>query len=75
MRELDQVFLYKINALLGEGKKFSRDHEAERYPSFVVLEADGNVIGKWSGYEKNHFIKSLKDVLGRRSLSLTEGKP
>ena len=69
MKELDQVVLFKANNTMGEGKRLARAHEAERNPTFVVLEADGKFIGKWSGYEKEDFLKSLKDLLGSRAAS------
>ena len=54
---------------MGEGKKLARTHEADRNPTFVVLEPDGRFVGKWSGYEKDDFIKSLNGILAARIAS------
>jgi thioredoxin-related protein len=57
---------------MGEGKKLAREYEAARNPTFVVLEANGTLVGKWSGYEKDDFIKSLNDLLTTRNATPLE---
>jgi tetratricopeptide (TPR) repeat protein len=62
-RALEPVFLYQTNAEKGEGKTLAKEFRVRAYPSFILLDANGEIIDRWVGYEKNFLIKTMEMVL------------
>jgi tetratricopeptide (TPR) repeat protein len=62
-KALEPVFLYQTNAEKGEGKDLAKEFRVRAYPSFILLNADGEIIDRWIGYEKNFMIKTMDMVL------------
>lgn len=59
---MQKVVLYKANAQLG-GSKLARTHGTPANPTFLLLDPEGELLGKWSGYDKSSFITSLNQTL------------
>ena len=70
--ELGKVVLFKIDAEKGEGIELAKRYKVSGYPTFVLTNAEGNVIDRWSGYGKDYFIDSLQ--VGMSDLSTIETK-
>ena len=47
------------------GKKLARAHGTPGNPTFLVLDSGGELLRKWSGYDKKDFIRSLKQTLAK----------
>ncbi len=47
---LTSVILYKVNAEKGEGVALAKKYEVTGYPSFIALNAKGEVSDRWIGY-------------------------
>jgi len=58
IKVLDNVILYKANAQFG-GKELAETHGAPGYPTFLVMDPKGELLGKWSGYGKAAFLSNL----------------
>ena len=61
---MDKVVLYKANARLG-GRKLAKTHGTPANPTFLLLDPEGGLLGKWSGYDKDSFISNLNRSLAR----------
>lgn len=44
------VVLFKIDAEKGEGVDMSRTYDVSGYPTFILMNAGGEVLDRWSGY-------------------------
>ncbi len=66
MAALDGVVLFAIDAEKGIGQALAKEHKVRGYPTFILLNADGQIVDRWIGYAKDHFIgtlgKALKDT-------------
>jgi tetratricopeptide (TPR) repeat protein len=61
---LDQVVLCSIDGEKGDGPSLEKQNEVKGHPTFIVLNADGAVVGRWSGYSKSDkFIESLSSAV------------
>jgi tetratricopeptide (TPR) repeat protein len=57
---LDQVVLCSIDGEKGDGPSLEKQNEVKGHPTFIVLNADGAAVGRWSGYSKSdQYIESL----------------
>jgi len=60
---LQNFLLYKIDAEKGEGVDLAKTYEIHGYPTYVVMNQDGNTIYRWAGYEKNDFMTRAQGIL------------
>lgn len=62
-KSLGQVVLFKTDAEKGDGIQLAAEHNVKSYPTFVVLNADGKTMERWSGYEKQWFVNALSGAV------------
>jgi len=56
----EEVVLYKVDAEKGEGIQMARAYEVSGYPTFVLMNADGELLDRWSGYgDPSGFLENL----------------
>lgn len=60
---LESVVLFKADAEKGEGKDLAAEFNAKSYPTFVVVNSQGQTLDRWVGYEKGFFIETLADAM------------
>lgn len=53
-----QVVLFKIDAEKGEGIELAARHKVEGYPTYVLMNAQGETLDRWSGYGKDYFLET-----------------
>jgi thiol-disulfide isomerase/thioredoxin len=53
-----QVVLFKIDAEKGEGIDLAKTHHVDGYPTYVLMNADGQTLDRWSGYGKDFFLET-----------------
>jgi len=58
MKALEDVVLFKTDAEK-EGKEMKAEYLVQGYPTFVLVNADGEVLDTWSGYAKEFFLQLL----------------
>ena len=64
--EMEGVVLFKIDAEKEAGLDLAEEYSVEGYPTYVVVNPEGETLGRWMGYaNESHFIAQLKDVLKR----------
>jgi len=55
----------KIDAERGEGPAVMRRYRVEAFPTFLLLDGDGNLVGKMvGGSPADEFIKRMKELKG-----------
>jgi tetratricopeptide (TPR) repeat protein len=61
---LEQVVLHQVDAEKGEGKTLSEEYIVEGYPTFILVNADGQTIESWRGFgEVKGFTERLDGAL------------
>jgi tetratricopeptide (TPR) repeat protein len=60
-KSLDPVLLYRVDAEKGAGRDLAKEYKIKAYPTFILVNKDGQVIDLWLGYSKDFFIKTLAD--------------
>lgn len=68
----NELFInYKLNAEKGEGIQLAKEYAIKAYPTYLYLDADGNVVDRTGDYQESaNFIRSghkaaaLKDKMG-----------
>jgi tetratricopeptide (TPR) repeat protein len=55
------VAFLKLNAEEGEGVALAEEYEVQGYPTFVLTDAEGSTIARWSGYDTpSDFVETLE---------------
>jgi thiol-disulfide isomerase/thioredoxin len=54
---LEAVVLFKIDAEKGAGIELASTHKVDGYPTYVLMNADGATLDRWSGYGKDYFLE------------------
>lgn len=61
---LEGVVFTSIDAEKGEGIELAKKYTVDGFPTYMVLNAEGEVVDRWSGYgDPSHFIESLDGAL------------
>ena len=60
---LGPVVLFQTDAGKGEGKDLAKEFDVKVYPTFVMVNKDGQTLDRWAGYGKEHFISTLADAM------------
>lgn len=56
----------KFDAEVGEGVEVAKKYEVKSYPTFLLLNAEGEVVGKMiGGSDADDFIKKIKDLASK----------
>ncbi len=55
--------LYATDAEKGEGVELAKTHAVRGYPTFLLVDAQGQPIDRWIGYGKTYFLDALKEAL------------
>ncbi|GJM43746.1 MAG: hypothetical protein DHS20C21_05880 [Gemmatimonadota bacterium] len=63
MKALGDVVLFKIDAEKGEGPDLAAQYKVQGYPTFVVANAEGDVMDTWNGYAKESFLDMLSPAV------------
>ncbi len=54
------VVYYRVDAEKGNGAEFAKTYNVHNYPSFLLLNAEGEVMDRWAGFKSaDHFTTSL----------------
>jgi len=62
--DLEQVVFTSIDAEKGEGIELAKTYGATGFPTYVVVDAEGELIGRWAGYGgPEHFRTNYETVL------------
>ncbi len=69
---LDPVILYRVDAEKGDGKELAKEFKIRAYPTFIMVNKDGQMIDIWLGYDKGYFTRTLADA--RADLSTIDEK-
>lgn len=57
----NEVIFHEIDAEKGEGVPLSEHYGVDGFPTFVLMNAKGDVVDRWSGFdEPNGFLESLR---------------
>lgn len=65
LRALEQVVLLKANVWFGEGARLAKRFSATGVPTFVLLDSEAEALSQWNGYDKDGFLASLGEALGK----------
>ncbi len=71
-KSLEPVILYRVDAEKGEGKELAKEFKIRAYPTFIMVNKDGQIIDIWLGYDKGYFTRTLADA--RADLSTIDEK-
>ncbi len=63
MAALENVVLHKVDCEKGEGIDLAVEFEIQGYPTYVLVNADKQIIARWSGFAKDYFINTLTEEL------------
>jgi tetratricopeptide (TPR) repeat protein len=58
---LEPVLLYRVDAEKGDGKTLAKEFKIRGYPTFIMVNQEGQIIDLWLGYS-NTFIPTLADA-------------
>ncbi len=60
----DNAVLYTVDAEAGEGIDIARTYQVAAYPSFVLMNSDGEMMDFWMGfYKSSEFTESMEEAL------------
>ncbi len=62
-KALKQVILVKVDAEKGDGVALSKEYKVNGYPTYVMMNAERQTLGRWSGYAKDFFMEKLEDAM------------
>ena len=60
---MESVFLYQVDAEKGEGVELAKEFKVRAYPSFILLNGDGETLDRWVGYSKDMHLETLDAAL------------
>ncbi len=60
---MSQVIFVSIDCEKGEGVDHATTYEVRVYPTFILVNVDGETIARWAGYGKDEWIKTLNQSL------------
>ena len=66
-KALESVVLYQADAENGEGRSLAKEFKVKVFPSFIIVNAKGEPLDRWFGYDKDNFIGILADALKDKS--------
>ncbi len=66
-KALEPVVLYTADAEKGDGKSLAKEFKVKVFPSFIIVNAKGEPLDRWFGYDKDSFITTLTDALKDKS--------
>ncbi len=66
-KALGAVVLYPADAEKGDGKSLAKEFKVKVFPSFIIVNAKGEPLDRWFGYDKASFIATLNDALKDKS--------
>lgn len=61
-KAIESVVLYRIDCEKGEGIEIAKEFKIHAYPTFALLNKDGQILDRWLGYAKDYFLKTLPDA-------------
>jgi thioredoxin-like negative regulator of GroEL len=61
-KALEPIILYRVDSEKGAGKDLAKEFNIRAYPTFILVNKDGQMLDIWLGYEKASFIKTLTDA-------------
>jgi thioredoxin-like negative regulator of GroEL len=61
-KALEPVILYRVDSEKGAGKDLAKEFSVRAYPTFIMVNKDGQMLDIWLGYEKSSFIKIIADA-------------
>jgi tetratricopeptide (TPR) repeat protein len=62
-KSLDPIILYRVDCEKGEGIEVAKEFNVRSYPTYILINKDGQAIDRWAGYSKDYFIETLSDAL------------
>jgi tetratricopeptide (TPR) repeat protein len=62
-KSLDPIILYRVDCEKGEGIEIAKEYNVRSYPTYILINKDGQAIDRWAGYSKDYFLKTLADAL------------
>ncbi len=71
-KALEPVILYRVDCEKGAGRDLAKEFNIRAYPTFILVNKDGQMLDIWLGFEKASFIKTLDDA--RTDLTTIEEK-
>jgi tetratricopeptide (TPR) repeat protein len=66
-KALGTVLLYQADVEKGDGKALAKEFKVKVFPSFIIVNAKGEPLDRWFGYDKADFIPILNDALKDKS--------
>lgn len=60
---LEPVVLYRLDAEKGEGIEFAKNFKVKGYPTFIMLNSDGEPLDRWIGYTKDYLLTTMESAL------------
>jgi thiol-disulfide isomerase/thioredoxin len=60
---LGKVVVYKIDGESPHGLPFAQQYRVTKFPTYILMNGDGNVIHSWMGYKRDSFLESLSAAL------------
>ncbi len=66
-KALEAVVFYQADAEQGDGKSLAKEFKVKVFPSFIIVNAKGEPLDRWFGYDKTDFIPTLNDALKDKS--------
>jgi tetratricopeptide (TPR) repeat protein len=69
---LSTVVFAKMNAEEGEGEELADRFEVEMYPTFILLDAEGNILSRWAEYDGPEEFKRLVAINVSNPVSVEE---
>ncbi len=57
------MVLYRLDSEKGEGVELSKEFNIKGYPTFVMLDNNGQTADRWIGYSKDDFLITIESAL------------
>ena len=55
--------LYKLDAEKDEGVELAKEFQVKGYPTFVMLNGEGQTVDRWIGYAREYFVANMKSAV------------
>ena len=66
-KALEPVVLYQADVEKGDGISLAKEFKVKAYPSFIIVNAKGEPLDRWLGYDKDNFVSILDSALKDKS--------